>query len=231
MEEEVTALRRENVSLQEQLSDLTAQVMSLKKENSRLRKMAVEEIPSLVGAVKTLISERDSAQQHESTPSKSAALRNNVNVTDHSLVTAVHPRTPDSMSEDFTLAALRGKQTNTPASVPLGTDGDVMVSAHCWETARAQPTAKGMARTLLLGLFSVEVLLRSNLTGGVNKVEPSAERRQALDPQKLKALLDAVIQHHPAAKVADIRTNINKKICELRHQEKKKTMDSSSLSF
>ncbi|KAF6715578.1 hypothetical protein FQA47_025404 [Oryzias melastigma] len=170
MEEEVTALRRENERLQEQLSDLTAQVTSLKKEISRLRKMAVEghfdlcnsnlftEIPSLVGAVRTLISERDSAQQqHESTPSKSAALRNNVNVTDHSLVTAVHPRTPDSMSEDFTLAALRGKQTNTPASVPLGTDGDVMVSAHCWETARSQPTAKGMARTLLLGLFSVVV--------------------------------------------------------------------------
>jgi hypothetical protein len=46
-----------------------------------------------------------------------------------------------------------------------------------------------MARTLLLGLFSIEVLLKSNLTGGVNKVDPSAERRQPLDPKKLKALL------------------------------------------
>lgn len=54
--------------------------------------------------------------------------------------------------------------------VQLG-DGDVKVSKHCWETACAQTTAKGMARTLLQGLFSLEVLLQSNLTGGVNKVQ------------------------------------------------------------
>uniref|UniRef100_A0AAV2JNL6 Uncharacterized protein n=1 Tax=Knipowitschia caucasica TaxID=637954 RepID=A0AAV2JNL6_KNICA len=47
---------------------------------------------------------------------------------------------------------------------------DIRVAAHCWETAKAQPTAKGMARTLLLGLFSIDVLLKSNLTGGINKV-------------------------------------------------------------
>ncbi|MEQ2299954.1 hypothetical protein AMECASPLE_020341 [Ameca splendens] len=111
-----------------------------------------------------------------------------------------------------------------PASVQLGNDDSTRVSAHCWGTAKAQPAAKGMARTLLLGLFSVDVLLKSNLTGGVHKVNPSAERRQPLDPKKLKALLKAVVQQHPGAKISDIRTAINKRICELRH--KKKSMDS-----
>jgi len=35
---------------------------------------------------------------------------------------------------------------------------------------------------------------------------------------------DAVVQQHPGAKIPDIRTAINKRICELRHQEKKKSM-------
>jgi len=78
--------------------------------------------------------------------------------------------------------------------VALGNDDSTRVSAHCWETAKAQPTAKGMARTLLLGLFSIDVLLKSNLTGGVNKVDPSAERRQPLDPKKLTALLSKTIR-------------------------------------
>ncbi|MEQ2265792.1 hypothetical protein XENORESO_012736, partial [Xenotaenia resolanae] len=110
--------------------------------------------------------------------------------------------------------------------VQLWDDDSTRVSAHCWETAKAQPTAKRMAHTLLLGLFSVDVVLKSNLTGGVNKVNPFAERRQPLDPKKLKALLKAVVQQNPGAKIPDIRKAINKRICELRHQEKKKTMDS-----
>ncbi|XP_029941309.1 uncharacterized protein LOC115396247 isoform X2 [Salarias fasciatus] len=111
-----------------------------------------------------------------------------------------------------------------PSEVKLGNDGTTTVSAHCWETARAQPTANGMARVLLMGLFSVDVLLKSNLTGGLNKIDPTAERRQALDGKKLQALLDAVVNHHPGTKLSDLRKSINTRICELRHQVKQKNM-------
>lgn len=48
--------------------------------------------------------------------------------------------------------------------VKIGNDGTVTVSSHCWETAKACTTPNGMARVLLMGLFSVEdVLLKSNL--------------------------------------------------------------------
>ncbi|KAJ8333443.1 hypothetical protein SKAU_G00414510 [Synaphobranchus kaupii] len=53
--------------------------------------------------------------------------------------------------------------------VKLGDDCNVTVSSHCWETAKGQATASGMTRVLLLGLFPIEVLLKSNLTGGKNK--------------------------------------------------------------
>ncbi|MEQ2178372.1 hypothetical protein GOODEAATRI_013313, partial [Goodea atripinnis] len=125
--------------------------------------LQLADIPSLLVAVKTLVSDKiteSSSYEGES-----------------EYVASVAQPSPAQLASP------------KPASVQLGNDDSTRVSAHCWETAKAQPTAKGMARTLLLGLFSVDVLLKSNLTGGVNKVNPSAERRQPLDPKKLKALL------------------------------------------
>ncbi|KAM9385818.1 uncharacterized protein KZ484_007388 [Pholidichthys leucotaenia] len=108
-----------------------------------------------------------------------------------------------------------------PSHVKIGND-DVTISSHCWETAKSCTTPNGMARVLLMGLFDVEVLLKSNLKGGVSKLDPNAERRQALDPRKLQALQDAVVKQFPRAKEADVRKSINSRICELRHQVKRK---------
>ncbi|KAI4800829.1 hypothetical protein KUCAC02_007058, partial [Chaenocephalus aceratus] len=68
------------------------------------------------------------------------------------------------------------------------------------------------------GTFSVDVLLKSNQTGGLNTVDPTAERRRALDGKKLQALLDAVKNRFPGIKTSDLRKSINTRICELRHQ-------------
>ncbi|KAL7390031.1 hypothetical protein ABVT39_024802 [Epinephelus coioides] len=111
-----------------------------------------------------------------------------------------------------------------PSQVKIGNDGTVTVSSHCWETAKACTSPNGMARVLLMGLFSVDVLLKSNLKGGVSKLDPSAERRQALDPRKIQALQDAVVNQFPTAKEADVRKSINCRICELRHQVKRRTV-------
>ncbi|KAF4096072.1 hypothetical protein G5714_023675 [Onychostoma macrolepis] len=108
--------------------------------------------------------------------------------------------------------------------VKIGNDGTVTVSSHCWETAKASTTPNGMARVLLMGLFSVDILLKSNLKGGVSKLDPCADRRKALDPRKLQALLDTVVNQFPTAKEADVRKSINGRICELRHQLKSKSV-------
>ncbi|KAJ7990690.1 hypothetical protein DPEC_G00303010 [Dallia pectoralis] len=82
-----------------------------------------------------------------------------------------------------------------------------------------------MARVLLMGLFSLDVLLKSNVKGGVSKLDSSAERRQALDPRILQALQAAVVNQFPTAKEADVRKSINRRICELRHQVKRKSVE------
>nr|XP_020454473.1 uncharacterized protein LOC109959443 isoform X2 [Monopterus albus] len=140
-----------------EIRDLQNQVKALKKENSRLRKMLVKEIPSLLADMREVI-------------------------------------TKNNPAKDFSVGEVEsvGEEAVTPckpSEVKLGNDGDITVSAHCWETAKAQKTANAMARVLLMGLFSVDVLLKSNLTGGINKIDPTAERRQALDGNKLQALL------------------------------------------
>ncbi|XP_036408042.1 uncharacterized protein LOC118794019 [Megalops cyprinoides] len=211
--DEIKALKEENQRLREQQSgessaatkDLESQLKALNKENTRLRKIAVKEIPSLLAAVRTLIADKvtsSSSYEGESEYEASAATPSSATPSPPQPTSPTPPK---------------------PTTVKLGNDDSTRVSAHCWETAKAQPTAKGMARTLLLGLFSIDVLLKSNLTGGVNKVDPSAERRQPLDPTKLKALLDAVVQKHPGVKISEIRTALNKRICELRHQQKIKS--------
>lgn len=78
--------------------------------------------------------------------------------------------------------------------VKLGSD-EITISSHCWETAKSQKTANAMARVLLMGLFSVDILIKSNLTGGMNKVDPAAERRQALDGKRLQVLVG---KYHPS---------------------------------
>ncbi|GAA6073320.1 uncharacterized protein LOC121188764, partial [Tachysurus ichikawai] len=98
------------------------------------------EIPSLLAAVRTLIS------------GKITESSSNGDETEYEASVAL-PSPPQPTSPK-------------PTSVPLGNEDSTRVSAHCWETAKAQPTEKGMARTLLLGLFSIDVLLKSNLTGG-----------------------------------------------------------------
>ncbi|KAJ7993890.1 hypothetical protein DPEC_G00259390 [Dallia pectoralis] len=75
-----------------------------------------------------------------------------------------------------------------PSQVKIGNDGTVTVSSHCWETAKACTTPNGMARVLLMGLFSLDVLLKSNVKGGVSKLDSYAECRHALDPRILQAL-------------------------------------------
>ncbi|KAI7801273.1 hypothetical protein IRJ41_002698 [Triplophysa rosa] len=122
------------------------------------------------------------------------------------------------------IKALQKENTKLRNMVKIGNDGTVTVSSHCWGTVKACTTPNGMARVLLMGLFSVDVLLKSNLKGGVSNLDPSAARRQALDPKKLQALQDAVVNQFPTAKEADVRKSINSRICELRHQVKCKSV-------
>lgn len=68
-------------------------------------------------------------------------------------------------------------------------DSGIFVSETVWHSAQMQTTATAFARVLLMGLFSVDVLVNSNLTGGASKTVEGSERRQALDRSKVGAII------------------------------------------
>ncbi|XP_051999936.1 uncharacterized protein LOC127655912 isoform X1 [Xyrauchen texanus] len=73
------------------------------------------------------------------------------------------------------------------------------------------------ARILLLGVFDIETLVKSNLRGGESKVSKGGdgERRSGLDEIKVKAIMDAVMSKHSVS-AGQIGTALNGKMAELR---------------
>ncbi|XP_026116880.1 uncharacterized protein LOC113095739 isoform X1 [Carassius auratus] len=165
--------------------ELEKQVKALQKQNCRLHKMLVQEIPALLVDMRQILNNKN--------PTKD-------------------------------VCEIESEDKNAPIKSSKVKLGASTVSAHCWATAKAQSTASGMARVLLMGLFSVDDLLKSNLTGGITKFNPTAELHHILDQEKLQALFDAVVKQHPGTRVSDIRKTINIKICELRQQHKQGNM-------
>ncbi|XP_035858234.1 uncharacterized protein LOC116048027 isoform X2 [Sander lucioperca] len=94
----------------------------------------------------------------------------------------------------------------------------VYVPRSVWRSACQASSGTSMARILLLGVFDIETLVKSNLRGGESKVWKGGdgERRSGLDEIKVKAIMDAVMSKHSAVSTGQIGTALNGKMAELR---------------
>ena len=72
--------------------------------------------------------------------------------------------------------------------VEIFPNSGVMSDRMSWSKAKHCCSASQLARTLLLGVFDIPTLLKSNLKGGNNKRDLTAEPKQALDPEYLEAI-------------------------------------------
>ncbi|CAJ1076496.1 uncharacterized protein LOC125889180 [Xyrichtys novacula] len=132
--------------------DLQSQIKALQRENTKLRNMAVKEIPTLLVEMRKLVS---------------------INTTNNKDVHSCPTKDVDDPDAESDGPGEMSPCTPcTPSQVKIGNDGTVTISIHCWETAKACTSANGMAQVLLIGLFDVDVLLKSNLKGGVSKLDP-----------------------------------------------------------
>ncbi|XP_026066013.1 uncharacterized protein LOC113048422 [Carassius auratus] len=93
----------------------------------------------------------------------------------------------------------------------------VYVSRSVWRSACQASSGTSMARILLLGVFDIETLIKSNLRGGESKVSKGGdgEKRSALDEIKVKAIMDAVMSRHSVS-TGQIGAALNGKMAELR---------------
>ncbi|XP_011312328.1 uncharacterized protein [Fopius arisanus] len=98
----------------------------------------------------------------------------------------------------------------------------VTLSKLQWNAAIEQRTFTAMAITLVMSLFERDVLLKSNVKGGKNKIRKPAEnvpRHQALDPHILQAITEAVRKKFPNSfKRVDMHRAINVKLNTLRRE-------------
>ncbi|RXM37182.1 hypothetical protein EOD39_3148 [Acipenser ruthenus] len=90
-----------------------------------------------------------------------------------------------------------------------------------WKAAIQANSATAMARTLLLGVFDMDTLLRSNLRGGKSKRANYADQKEGLDPLKLDAIYSATMKKFPNAKRGQIGVGINSKLSEIRFRYRK----------
>ncbi|XP_066600966.1 uncharacterized protein [Prorops nasuta] len=101
----------------------------------------------------------------------------------------------------------------------------IKITENQWNFAKTRNSYTGMAIALMMASFPLETLLRSNLKGGAPKIKTEGEDKvsvhTALDPNKLKAIKDAVKAAHPVVYNASILgTALNNKLNQLRHQQK-----------
>ncbi|KAK6493052.1 hypothetical protein HHUSO_G2527 [Huso huso] len=88
-----------------------------------------------------------------------------------------------------------------------------------WALANNSHTATSFVRTLLVNLFPLDVLLKSNLRG---RSKDTTEHRPALDATKIDAIYRATLQKWPNTPQAVIGSAINGKLAELRNKSKQK---------
>ncbi|MGH0157561.1 UNVERIFIED_CONTAM: hypothetical protein FKN15_036183 [Acipenser sinensis] len=84
-----------------------------------------------------------------------------------------------------------------------------------WALANNSHTATSFVRTLLVNLFPLDVLLKSNLRG---RSKDTTEHRPALDATKIDAIYRATLQKWPNTPQAVIGSAINGKLAELRNK-------------
>ncbi|XP_051534723.1 uncharacterized protein LOC127429642 [Myxocyprinus asiaticus] len=154
----------------------------------------------------------------------------------------------------FWLEHLLQEMSKTPSHVPLShapkplesnadfldhnskifSDGDMVPKApskaslsgsfKCSSDANYTQTATSMVRVLLMAAFPLEVLIHSNLKGGMSKTDCGAERRSALDKDTMAATYVAVMKRFPNVSRGALGIAVNSKLGELRLLVKKKVI-------
>ncbi|KAH0557749.1 hypothetical protein KQX54_011255 [Cotesia glomerata] len=104
-----------------------------------------------------------------------------------------------NLSEDIKLVKrvqlnmLKAQEANparqTNQQVEIGHQGsNVFVTQQQWDTANSRDSYWSMSVSLIHALFDTEVLLESNLRGGLSKIDKNTPKRPALNPHIVTAI-------------------------------------------
>lgn len=168
----------------------------LKEENHNLKEMLFKEMPMFLTEIKEILHRSMNNIRRSSTPEVDP------------------PTTPKSGHSMKT-----GTPTQVLDKVEIYPGTGVFCDKLVWALANNSHTATSFVRTLLVNLFPLDVLLKSNLRG---RSKDTTEHRPALDATKIDAIYRATLQKWPNTPQAVIGSAINGKLAELRNKSKQK---------
>ncbi|XP_051535379.1 uncharacterized protein LOC127430014 isoform X1 [Myxocyprinus asiaticus] len=210
--------------LQRVINQLREENMNLNKENERLKNEILEKIPSLLLATEHLLREpmKSNADVPEMSKTPSHVplshapkpLESNADFLDHnSKIFSDGDMVPKAPSK----ASLSGsaKCSSDANYVELAHGTGIKILKHQWTSALQTQTATSMVRALLMAAFPLEVLIHSNLKGGMSKTDCGAER-SALDKDTMAAIYVAVKKRFPNVSRGALGIAVNSKLGELR---------------
>ncbi|XP_051535414.1 uncharacterized protein LOC127430014 isoform X3 [Myxocyprinus asiaticus] len=182
--------------LQRVINQLREENMNLNKENERLKNEILEKIPSLLLATEHLLRE---------------PMKSNADVPEMS-------KTPSHVPLSHAPKPLESNADFLDHNSKIFSDGDMVPKAPSKASlsgsAKTQ-TATSMVRALLMAAFPLEVLIHSNLKGGMSKTDCGAER-SALDKDTMAAIYVAVKKRFPNVSRGALGIAVNSKLGELR---------------
>ncbi|XP_041107757.1 uncharacterized protein LOC121316718 isoform X3 [Polyodon spathula] len=207
----------------EEIQGLHARVHQLEKEkaemeaeNKRLKDMLVNEIPSLLSTMRHTFAARIETTSSDCFVSDEDCK---TSCSDSVCSTPTFP-TPPADIEGSNMQSMCAS-ANVTNSVEVYKGSNVYSEGMVWKAAIQANSATAMARTLLLGVFDMDTLLRSNLRGGKSKRANYADQKEGLDPLKLDAIYNATLKKFPNAKRGQIGVGINSKLSEIRFRYRK----------
>ncbi|XP_066552569.1 uncharacterized protein LOC136718747 [Amia ocellicauda] len=203
--------------LHARVRELEREKAAMESENQRLKDILVNEIPSLLSTMRQtlaaggerialpdfLVSDKDCMTTRSSSACSSPSLP------------AFSPTRESGNKQNL---RSQGHITNC---VELYPGSGVFCETMVWRAATQAHSATAMARTLLLGVFDMDTLLRSNLRGGKSKRANYSDQKEGLDPAKLDAIYNATMAKFPNARKGQIGVGINSKLSEIRFRCRK----------
>ncbi|KAJ8346668.1 hypothetical protein SKAU_G00280690 [Synaphobranchus kaupii] len=191
----------EQQTYQIEMAQLSEENARLKEENCHLKDLLVKEIPGVLSAMK------QSVRTYSPTSSSEVSFQSSSS-----------PRPQPSSHSPVPQMSRESSDEAFSEMVEIYSGTQVFCDKLSWAAAVNASSVSVFVRTLVMSVFPVDVLLKSNLRGQIREGKQSKE---PLDNKKIDAIFRATLKKWPNTTPSQIGSAINAKLNELRSKKRR----------